>query len=506
MVSTVDERPQHEDLLMMVNSQFEAMKILDGKAESESAGSSKDKDRPNSKNSLSVEKSNSARASNCDSSKKMKTFFGGLHEWASRANGPKLKIDVGTLISKEMLQYNLEERNALYEEIHGVRTICPDESSDMIKNALMELEEALLGLPDKKKAAYKQSQEYPTTYVNGRCFQVRFLRAELFDAKKAAIRIVEFLETGLDFFGPEVLQRPPRLSDFSRKELKVFNIGRIQLLPYRDRSGRRVIVGIPAHDHLRQEAKTRAKIHFYLWWLASDSVESQKRGMVFVTIHNPAIADSTTEDYSNGHANKKMNENYTPEQQQEISGLPSMQFAKFSIYRRNCLPMRMSAFHLCTPDSPFYSVVRSFTTAVLGGDRCRIKVHVGNDIENRYQLNGYGIPPDQLPITETGKIKLTFFKKWVQFRRNLEDPYHEVNWKKESFVECPGLADVVFRPSQSTMCHPGNVTFRSLVEARHTAHSTASTREQKANLNYEVMKEIKKLGGRFLAWNSIGCW
>lgn len=341
--------------------------------------------------------------------------------------------------------------------------------------------------------------------MNERNFRLRFLRAELFDAKKAATRLSKFLETGLEFFGSQVLVRPVRLSDFSRKEMKVFNIGRIQLLPYRDRSGRRVVVGIPAHDHLRQEARTRAKIHFYLWWVASESVESQRRGIVFITIHNPALSDCTTEAVSTAQKNG-MGHDGTQEQQQEISGLPSMQFAKLCTHRRDCLPVRMSAFHLCTPDSPFYSMLQNFTTAILSGERCRIKVHVGHDMENRYKLNGYGIPLDQLPITETGKIKTTYFKKWIQFRRNLEDPYHELNWKKELIVECPGLADVVFRPGQSTLCHPGNVTFRSLVEARHYEHSNASSRERKTFVTYEVLSEIQERGGRFLAWENNGCW
>lgn len=132
----------------------------------------------------------------------------------------------------------------------------------------------------------------------------------------------------------------------------------------------------------------------------------------------------------------------------------------------------------------------------------------GQDIENRYQLNGFGIPLDQLPITESGKIKITHFKKWVQLRKNIEDPNPDSHYRRDmkSIVECPGLNDVVFRPSQSTMCHPGNVMFRGLVESKHFEHSIAPTREAKIEITKGVISEVKKRGGRFLAWNNLTWW
>ena len=211
-------------------------------------------------NAYSSRQSNTSNRSNNGTSSSGNSFFHQLQGWSSHATLPKRSIDMGALISKEMLQYNLEERNAVFEEIHGVRTLCPDESAPgMLDNALEQLAEELFALPQKQKRAYARSQQYSETYVNEPDFRLRFLRAELFDAKKAALRMTRFLEVCLEFFGVENLMRPIRLTDFSRKELKVFNIGRIQLLPYRDRGGRRVVVGIPSHDH-RVEAKTRVSL------------------------------------------------------------------------------------------------------------------------------------------------------------------------------------------------------------------------------------------------------
>jgi hypothetical protein len=209
------------------------------------------------------------------------------HTTASHTATLPSSFDTGPLINKEMLKYNLNERNAIYEEIHGVGSLCPEESDEMIEAALKDLEREMEALPSNQKVVYEQSHsrlstttndsnsnsnhqnkntnKTETTYIHGRDFKLRFLRAELFDAHKAACRMALFLETLLDLFGPQVLERPVNLSDFSKKEMKVLNAGRLQLLPYRDRGGRRVLVGIPSQDHSRYEALTRVSPILYIY-------------------------------------------------------------------------------------------------------------------------------------------------------------------------------------------------------------------------------------------------
>mmetsp|Transcript_23852 Transcript_23852/g.50240 ORF Transcript_23852/g.50240 Transcript_23852/m.50240 type:complete len:125 (-) Transcript_23852:3218-3592(-) len=56
------------------------------------------------------------------------------------------------------------------------------------------------------------------------------------------------------------------------------------------------------------------------------------------------------------------------------------------------------------------------------------------------------------------------------------------------------------------MCHPGNVTFRSLVESEHCKHNIATTREEKAEIIEGVIQEVRNLGGRFLVWDNRNFW
>ena len=146
------------------------------------------------------------------------------------------------LLSKELLQLSLQDRNAITEEIHGVQTLAPEETPEMLTTALDDLAKEISFL--QKKAAFDVSQEYPNTYVNSADFRLRFLRCDLFDTKKAAERMVQFLDLLYEVFGDYALRRPIQMSDFTREEMQVFRAGHYQLLPYRDRSGRRVFASV----------------------------------------------------------------------------------------------------------------------------------------------------------------------------------------------------------------------------------------------------------------------
>jgi hypothetical protein len=158
-------------------------------------------------------------------------------------NNPK---DVDTLLSKELMRMSLKDRNAIQEEIHGVHCIARNETPELLETSLRQLAVELdQNLAPEETRAYQQSQKLPNTYVNTVGFRLRFLRCELFDAKKAARRMAFILNTVRDLFGAYALERAIRLSDFSKEELKYIRRGRYQWLPFRDRSGRRVVVIFP---------------------------------------------------------------------------------------------------------------------------------------------------------------------------------------------------------------------------------------------------------------------
>ena len=153
--------------------------------------------------------------------------------------------DVDQILSGEMESLSFKDRNLIQEEIHGVTNLCPEESPEMIQQALHEMKEHLNRI--QSKPVYDKIS--PFSYIHSESFRLRFLRCDLYDCKKAAERLVKFTEYMNEEFDMEVLERPLKLTDLQTKGGKkgkaimdFFRQGHTQLLPFRDRSGRRVFV------------------------------------------------------------------------------------------------------------------------------------------------------------------------------------------------------------------------------------------------------------------------
>ena len=140
--------------------------------------------------------------------------------------------------------------------------------------------------------------------------------------------------------------------------------------------------------------------------------------------------------------------------------------------------LRLAALHICSPDTPAFRLRRSITALRAYSVRSRIKMHTGKAVELMYSLHGYGIPFENIPMTWTGKVKVSYLKNWIKLRKAMEDEEELQRLSRllggtdtprtntmANVVECPNSNDVVFRQGTAMNCHPGNAHFRSLVEA-----------------------------------------
>jgi hypothetical protein len=147
--------------------------------------------------------------------------------------------DVDTILANALSTLSLKEREKAYEEIHGVDLIV-EETPELVANRLAAMEVELQKIH--KKPAYDLALQRNKEYVTGRRLRLQFLRAEYFDANKAAARLVKYFEGKLELFGPEVMARPIYLSDLDSDDLEPLQSGLFQFLPARDRAGRAVYV------------------------------------------------------------------------------------------------------------------------------------------------------------------------------------------------------------------------------------------------------------------------
>lgn len=254
---------------------------------------------------------------------------------------------VDDLLTKEMLKLSVKDRNDIQEEIHGVKCLAVEETDELIRRSLRELDEQIRhSIPDSQKRAYLKSLDLPAlpaapnesnnhhsnnrlSYVHQEEFRLRFLRCDLFDVSRAARRMVTYLDLLVELFGEYALQRPISISDFTKEELRHMRKGMIQNLPYRDRSGRRIMIAFPEEEVSQIPPFVKAKIAMYMLWAAGDKdTATQKMGTIVIAWFDASFAKLST----------------------------SWKI-KYKFYTLNC--DRITAIHCCSPDTAHYRLRRS---------------------------------------------------------------------------------------------------------------------------------------------------
>jgi len=372
-------------------------------------------------------------------------------------SGDPLALAEG-ILSKELNALSLEDRNSIQEEIHGVNCVAPEETPYLVEESLRKLASELDEIiPHSEKWAYLQAQtqsEASKTYINDKNFRLKFLRCELFDAPKAAKRMARTCEWLLKLFGPYALERQIKLSDFSSAERKAFRKGRSQILPYRDRIGRRVAIIFPgvrvlSGTNWSQIRLVQLKIFLYFSFVLASDVESQRKGVVMI---------------------------FWFDREQKHEDIPHIARWKRGVKAHKISAVRCSAFHICSPDVGRFRLRWSVTILMISTmNRMKVKIHSGERVEVRYQLNGYGISTDTLPISWTGTVKIGYLKQWMRIREYLEDPSNSND--PSAPIECPELDDVIFKKGTSTIHHPGNARFRSMIQSMYEYEQSRRTRE-----------------------------
>ncbi len=169
-------------------------------------------------------------------------------------NDPSREVDdseYDKIIANEFGKLSLKQRNELYEEIHGVHTMAIKESPELIEESLKKFQRELDKMDRKSKRSYdiiakQEGNPFSRNMIQGKEFRLRFLRTELFDVPKAVKRMLGYFNNVLGkIWGEDALKRfDGTMNWFLAKdsEQAVFRMGLIQLLPFRDRSGRKIMV------------------------------------------------------------------------------------------------------------------------------------------------------------------------------------------------------------------------------------------------------------------------
>jgi hypothetical protein len=276
---------------------------------------------------------------------------------------------IDAVIAKQMSQLSVQDREKAYMDVHGVSDLV-EETPEMVEGGLVQLESEILLLKD--RAAYDLAESMDPSYTRNRDFRLAFLRTELFDSQKAALRITRHFQMKLDLFGSNRLVMDITQDDLDTAAMGTLYRGNARFLSATDRAGRIINLLVAPQGEFSTISLVRHRLMkkyssicdrflscfvcllqlrrgFYSTMVAFRDPEAQRRGVVVVG-------------YFIGQGNG--------------SGQSSDATWKFPKLHR-CLPMRVAAIHLCYDNTLWRPVHALLKTSLNMVARIRIRTHYG---------------------------------------------------------------------------------------------------------------------------------
>lgn len=209
------------------------------------------------------------------------------------------------------------------------------------------------------------------------------------DLQLAALRLAKYWEKRLEIFGPSRAFQPLTQKQALKDDAVAMSYGFFTLMPVKEPSGRALVFIDPSkQDKSKYERESMARCLWYVIHVALEDEETQKKGLVGLLY--PKKAKLTQLD----RALAKLN-------------MEAM---------KGCLPIRVSAMHLCHPPTFFRIVFPIFKLFM--GERIvkRFRVHSGSEGAVLEKLASFGLSKDLVP-TELGGNVVLDHKAWVAERK-----------------------------------------------------------------------------------------
>jgi hypothetical protein len=159
----------------------------------------------------------------------------GTEEYGAKTNISSHESDVA--LARDLNALSVQERERVFEDVHGVAQV-QEETPAFVAKCLEEIDVALRKIPVKRRKALDRALFLKPTIDSDMKFKLMFLRADLYDAQKAARRMSRHFEEKLSLFGEEKLVKKIRLDDLEHEDIEHLNCLGCVLLPNKDPTGR----------------------------------------------------------------------------------------------------------------------------------------------------------------------------------------------------------------------------------------------------------------------------
>jgi hypothetical protein len=157
---------------------------------------------------------------------------------------------VDNVIANALQNMSLEEREKIVHDQHGVGDVI-DENPVFVQQQMKEMDDWLQRLTKQKRnnnntQAYRMAEARDRGFVEG--VRLSFLRADDFDPKKAAARMLRYFEFKRYLFGDDKLCQQIVYEDLDADDVRALKKGFMQVPPRRDRAGRSLFIYFPSHE------------------------------------------------------------------------------------------------------------------------------------------------------------------------------------------------------------------------------------------------------------------
>ena len=408
--------------------------------------------------------------------------------------------EIDSLVDEQVSKLSLKERESITNDIYGIR---PEmvETRQLIQSSLEQMDKELDRLEG--ISAYEMAALQDPDYVQNESFRLRFLRTDLYDAKKAAWRLAQHFQVKLDLFGKDKLVKDITQDDLDEDTLHALYNGFSQFLPLRDRSGRLVHVQFVIPPHV--DLMTKVRMDFYMCMVKSEDEATQRKGCVGIRFYNGQWLQQKQLQHRSSVATKQPKQTPSKFQSWQASKLLTV------------VPIRPSAMHLCHDSNSIWSPVFAVMKYVMGFVlRNRTREHYGTHEQCLFELQTFGIATQNqsFPLTDDGQITTDFHQEAWNKRRNLER-LRESRRNNSSGEPAPpepepfsisSQHDVLLGRGKRYYEHLGNVRFRYWVASRAEQYNSTSSVAEKKQLTSEVVELVKQAGGRFLKDDNHAGW
>lgn len=390
--------------------------------------------------------------------------------------------EIDALVAAELSQLSAEEREKVFEDIHGVVGEANGEDWSFMNSCLDELENHLI--TKKKGTAYALAESLSKEYVSNKDFCVMFLRADDYDPNDAAERMIQFFELKKTLFGTDKLVKDITLDDLDSGSIECLKSGCAQISPHKDTAGRTVLLFTYTKRRFeRVENLNRAMYYFYM--SALESPDNQRQGVVCI--------------YS-------------------LLGQCSLKSVGIDV--RNSLPIHYASIHICVDDETQFLTVQEPIKAMNKRTRVRSRLHLGSYEECQSKLASFGISRFAFPAP--WEMSTDHHEKWLQERRRFEaerasnkklevvQKQDVLDSKMDSLKDSlnipppthPGYVtplpvDILFGRGSTVVEHAGNMHFRQLVDI-YMHKFEAAGKSGKSAVVQIILRRIKNASGRFL--------